>query len=133
MNAASPKRKTQQRKAIELVFENAKRPLSIDDVVSQGRAFAPSINQATVYRNLKLLLDDGWLTKIQMPTAGPFYERSDRDHHHHFLCRLCNKAFELMGCLLKSKSPLVPQGFHVEKHDVILYGTCDSCSKEKCD
>jgi Fur family ferric uptake transcriptional regulator len=131
MTAGPPKRKTQQRKAIELVFMNAERPLSIDDVVSQGREFAPSINQATVYRNLKLLIEDGWLTKIQMPKAGPFYERSGREHHHHFLCRLCNKAFELMGCLLQPKASLAPKGFNVEKHDVILYGTCDSCTDEK--
>lgn len=130
MKAGISIKKTQQRKAIELVFKNAERPLSVHDIVALGREFAPSLNQATVYRNLKLLLEDGWLNKVQMPKAGTFYERSERQNHHHFWCRVCNKAFELMGNLLHPKACLTPKGFNVEKHNVILYGTCERCPEE---
>lgn len=130
MISEQPKRNTQQKKAIEQVFLETDRPLTMEEILKKGRDFAPSLNQATVYRNLKSLVEDGWLTKVQLPTVGTYYERSNKSHHHHFLCRLCNKAYELFGCLLKSNHTLAPKGFIVENHDVTVYGVCSVCAKD---
>lgn len=131
MSQEHPQRNTQQRKALEKVFENSDRPLNVDEVLEQGRVHSPTLNRATVYRNLKLLQKTGAITKVELPAGGSFYERKDKEHHHHFLCRLCNKAFDLLGCLLKNNRSLAPKGFVVENHDLVVHGVCPSCTKDK--
>jgi Fur family transcriptional regulator, ferric uptake regulator len=121
------RRNTTQRKAIEQVFNVQNRPLGVDEVLAHGKEIVESLNQATVYRNLKMLIDDGWLQRISHPALGTLYERAGREHHHHFHCRECNRAFELPGCSLKEED-VAPQGFIVEDHEVFLFGVCPSCT-----
>lgn len=120
-------RKTTQRMAIEHVFLNEDRPLGIDEILRQGRAQVESLNQATVYRNLKLLINRGWLTQINHPVMGTLYERSNKGHHHHFHCRGCNQIFELPGCSLDQEKA-APDGFIVEEHEIYLFGVCPLCA-----
>jgi Fur family ferric uptake transcriptional regulator len=112
--------------AIEQVFRQHDRPLGVDEVLTHGRRLVESLNQATVYRNLKLLVSDGWLKRFTHPTLGTLYERAGKGHHHHFYCRSCQRAFELPGCALK-EDKIAPEGFVVEDHDVFLFGVCPSC------
>ena len=120
------KRNTTQRKAIEHVFKQHTRPLTVEEVLSYGRKSVESLNQATVYRNLKILIDDGWLNRILHPSLGPLYERTGKGHHHHFHCRACNRAFDLPGCALNVEEA-APHGYIVEDHEVFLFGVCPSC------
>ena len=120
------KRKTVQRKAIEEVFKQHDRPLGVGEIFQFGNKLAESLNQATVYRNLKLLVDSGWLTQVAYPALGTLYERAGKGHHHHFHCRMCNQMLELPGCALK-ESEIAPHGFVVEEHEVFLSGVCPSC------
>jgi Fur family transcriptional regulator, ferric uptake regulator len=120
-------RKTSQRAAIEEVFRVADRPLGIEEILQQGRTRVESLNQATVYRNLKLLVEQGWLKPVSHPAMGTLYERAGKGHHHHFHCHDCNRVFELPGCTLNQQTA-APQGFIVEEHDVFLFGVCPSCA-----
>ena len=129
MEPSIKRRSTTQRAAIENVFRQHERPLSVDDILKYGRRLVASLNQATVYRNLKILVDDGWLNRISHPSFGTLYERTGKGHHHHFHCRRCNRAFELPGCALKEED-IVPDGFVVEDHDIFLFGVCPSCASD---
>jgi Fur family ferric uptake transcriptional regulator len=120
-------RKTSQRSAIEQVFLDEERPLGIDEILQQARAQVASLNLATVYRNLKLLLDKGWLSQINHPTMGTLYERSGKGHHHHFHCRGCNRVYELPGCSFNHNAA-APEGFVVEDHAIFISGMCPSCA-----
>jgi Fur family ferric uptake transcriptional regulator len=120
------KRKTNQRNAIQDVFKKIDRPLSINEILEEGRCAVETLNQATVYRNLKILIEDGWLKKVSTPGKGALYERSGKEHHHHFQCRSCDRLFELNGCAFNEKSA-TPTGFITEGHEVYLYGICSSC------
>lgn len=120
-------RKTTQRTAIEQIFLDEDRPLGIDEILRLGRAKVESLNQATVYRNLKLLSGKGWLTQINHPAMGTLYERTGKAHHHHFHCRDCNRVFELPGCSLNQETS-APEGFKVEDHEIYLFGLCPSCA-----
>lgn len=121
------KRVTAQRKAIEGVFNQHERPLTVEEIHTYSRCSVPSLNIATVYRTLKILTDNGWLEKIVHPSFGTLYERSGKDHHHHFFCRECKRAYELPGCALKLEDA-TPAGFVVEDHEVFLIGKCPDCT-----
>lgn len=122
------KRKTVQRDAIQEVFLRKNRPLRVEEILEFGRSAVESLNQATVYRNLKLLVESGWLRTIHHPEAGTLYERAEKEHHHHFHCRSCDRVFELPGCALNERKS-TPPGFIAEGHEVFLFGLCSSCRK----
>jgi Fur family transcriptional regulator, ferric uptake regulator len=122
------RRKTIQRQAIKEVFFHENRPLRIDEILQVARSTVESLNQATVYRNLKLLVEEGWLRMISHPDAGTLYERAGKEHHHLFHCRSCDRLFEVPGCALNEKKSL-PRGFVAEGHQVFLFGVCSSCQK----
>ncbi len=126
----SPQRRTSQRHAIQEVFRQNDRPLGIEEILYAGRRTVGSLNQATVYRNLKLLVAKGWLRKIDQPALGALYERAGKEHHHHFQCRSCGRLFELPGCLLNEKSS-TPPGFVTDGHEVVLFGFCSSCKRSR--
>jgi len=122
------KRKTSQRIAIEHIFRRENRPLGVEEILRAGRKIVESLNQATVYRNLKLLVENGWLKPISHPVLGILYEQTGREHHHHFHCRICDRVFELPGCML-SEFKAAPEGFVTEKHEVFLFGICPACTE----
>ncbi len=122
------KRKTNQRTAIQDVFIKIDRPLAIGEILISGRETVRSLNEATVYRNLKLLVETGWLKKINTPELGTLYERAGKEHHHHFQCRSCDRVFEISGCSFKEDSS-TPPGFVTESHEVYLFGLCSNCKE----
>jgi Fur family ferric uptake transcriptional regulator len=124
------RRKTAQRNAIMEVFLQENRPLRVEEILQVGRNSVESLNQATVYRNLKLLVEEGWLRIICHPEAGTLYERTEREHHHVFHCRSCDRLFEVPGCALNQRKS-IPRGFVAEGHEVFLYGVCASCQKSE--
>lgn len=122
------KRRTTQRTAIEQVFCQHDRPMRVEEILMFGRKSVVSLNMATVYRNLKLLVEAGWLRQISHPCLGTLYERAQKGHHHHFYCHVCNRVFELPGCALREEV-LTPDGFVLESHEVFLSGVCSGCSQ----
>ncbi len=91
----------------------------------QGRV--PGIGIATVYRNVKALLEEGWLHEVELPGEPSRYEVAGKDHHHHFRCRRCDRVFDIHGCP-GNLAAMTPQGFEVEAHEIVLYGRCDDCT-----
>ena len=67
-------RDTQQRRAIRKVLAESGRPLAPDDVLQAGQVLVPSLGIATVYRSLKALVADGWLTEVELPGEVTRYE-----------------------------------------------------------
>lgn len=120
-------RSTRQRRAIREAFLEAGRPLSPQEVLDLARRRVPSLGLATVYRNLKALLEEGFLAPVHLPGEPPRYEPAGRGHHHHFHCRVCGRVFELPGCALEAEAHL-PPGFRPEGHEVTVYGRCPDCS-----
>ena len=120
------KRHTPQRDAIEAAFKQAQRPLSVDEVLEYARKLVGAMDPATVYRNLGRLVEEGWLARITLPAKGVVYELRQKEHHHHFHCRRCDRTFDLPGCGLNPDKQ-APADFQVEDHDVFLYGLCPRC------
>jgi Fur family ferric uptake transcriptional regulator len=125
MDTASP-RSTRQRSAIRAAIEQAQRPLLPQEVLAAAQAEVPGLGIATVYRNLKALLDEGVVKLVTLPGENPRYETQGRGHHHHFQCTACERVFDVHACP-GDLSRLAPVGFTVEDHELTLYGRCREC------
>ncbi len=120
-------RDTSQRRAIRKVLMDAGRPLTPQEVLDVGQADVPGLGIATVYRALKGLREDGWLIPVDLPGEPTRFEVAGKKHHHHFSCRGCGRVFELQGCPADLKR-LLPRGFSMDDHEVVLYGSCKECN-----
>lgn len=119
-------RKTKQKDAIRTAFVETGRPLSTEEALSYAQRWVPDLGIGTVYRNLKTMVEEGWLTAVQLPGEPPRYEISGKAHHHHFRCDDCRKVYELEGCIPQIKVKL-PRGFRARNHVFLLYGLCAAC------
>ncbi len=122
-------RSTRQRTAIRSAIDLAGRPLSPQEILEKANKEVSSLGMATIYRNLKLLVDEGVIQLVHLPNANPLYEsvHPEHAHHHHFQCKICQRVFDIHACV-ESIEQLAPQGFAVEHHELTLYGTCAECA-----
>lgn len=119
-------RRTRQREVIRRAIVEAGRPVSPREIHGLARVALKELGVATVYREVRRLLSEGWLVPVELPGEAARYECSGKAHHHHFCCRKCRRIYELEGCALKTQR-LAPDGFVIEDHEVVLYGVCRGC------
>ena len=105
-------------------------PRSAEEVREGLAEAGVSIGQATVYRLLKRGVEEGAYTPVSLADGGLRYEPADRGHHHHFHCGACDRVFDVDGCPGRF-DPLVPEGFTLEDHELILHGRCRDCLPEE--
>lgn len=119
-------RHTQQRAAIRAALARAGRPLSPQEWLAEARREVPEIGQATIYRAIKTMVAEQLAVEVKVPGEPDRYEAAGKGHHHHFLCRTCNRLFEMEGCP-GNLQKLAPSGYTVEGHELTLYGRCPTC------
>lgn len=120
-------RNTRQRAAIRDAIAAAARPLLPQEVLDAAQQQVPGLGIATVYRNIKALLEEGELRLVNLPGENARFELAGHHHHHHFQCRMCDRVFDVHACP-GDLATLAPQGFTVEDHDLTLYGRCKDCA-----
>lgn len=121
-------RSTRQRSAIRAAIETAGRPLSPQEVLLISQTEVDGLGMATVYRNLKLLVEAGEVQVVTLPGESARYESAHQDHHHHFQCKVCQRVFDVHACP-GDLAKLAPKGFTVESHELTLYGRCEDCAQ----
>ncbi len=122
------RRETRQRDAIRQALADAGRPLSVSELFELAQSRVTGLGIATVYRNLKALQEEDVVAQVDLPGEPPRWELATAGHHHHFLCRTCNKLFEIPDCP-KGLNHLLPKGYTMDEHDILLRGQCDVCHR----
>ena len=120
-------RKTRQKDAIRSAFDKAARPLSPEEALAEAQKIVAGVSVATVYRNIHALVEEKWLSIVEVPGEPPRYEVAGKGHHHHFHCDTCGKIYDLPGCTIETE-PRVPAGFQLNSHELFLYGLCSLCT-----
>ncbi len=122
-------RQTKQLQAIRDTFEQAGRPLSIDELHGLASKELDSLGLRTVYRAVRRLQEDGGIVSVSVPGKSDRYELASiaAKHHHHFHCKSCDRFFDIHGCP-GGLNKLIPKGFKLENHDLTLSGLCVSCA-----
>ena len=123
-------RRSQKHDLVLEALSHSGGPMTANELWDQLRTESSGIGLATVYRALKKGVDDGELVAVELQAGSVRYEMADLDHHHHFLCSECDRAFDIEGCV-GQVDRLVPSGFRVETHEILLYGECADCRRAK--
>ncbi|MDD3831521.1 MAG: transcriptional repressor [Clostridia bacterium] len=100
-------------------------------VLERAKDILPSINLATVYRNLDLLSKKRDILRISMGNGDRF------DHtvipHAHFHCLTCNRVFDIDSVNIDNliEDTQVHHNCVVDGVDIVLNGYCSACTAKK--
>jgi Fur family ferric uptake transcriptional regulator len=91
-----------------------------------------SVGRASVYRTLDRLEQLHLVQRVEIGGDAAGYERIDPGaHHHHLVCERCGLLSPFASEGLEKAIESISRGsdFTVSAHDVVLRGTCRSCSE----
>jgi Fur family transcriptional regulator, ferric uptake regulator len=93
----------------------------------------PGLGFATVYRFLRTLSENRFVTEIRMGGMPARYEWAGKQHHDHLTCVACGKIVEFENLEIERLQETVATlfGFELTGHILELYGKCPECRKLK--
>lgn len=120
-------RYSKQRELITNIIKNRCDHPTADMIYHSARDIEPNISLGTVYRNLKLLTDEGEIITLETVDKRLHYD-GDISRHSHFICEDCGKIIDLF------RPSVVPQeitdlGLSVSGEKCIYYGKCQKCAE----
>ena len=115
-------RETRQRTAIRKAFHPLHRLLSVKEVLELAAQEVPGIGVATIYRNLRSMVDAGELVSVDLPGEPPRYALPGQPRDVVFLCARSGQAFAFAAPTDTVEQGL-PAGFVAQKTLVIIRGT----------
>lgn len=115
-------RDTRQRNAIKRAFAEMKRPLGPREVLAIASKSVPNLGIATVYRNIKTLVEEKELVTIDLPGQPPRYSLPEDRTPHLFICRETDRVFFLPEGAVQVELKNLPRGFKPERTEVVVFG-----------
>ena len=121
------RRVTDQRRVILDVVRGTDAHPAADWVYRKVRRRLPRISLGTVYRNLKLLADQGLIQELDSRGLGRYDGNSVR--HYHFTCQVCGQISDLAETVDRGLDGRMAQrtGLEIWHHRIEFYGRCLTC------
>src|SRR4051794_20278874 len=87
------------------------------------------VGRATVFRTLKLLVDEGVVCRVLLDDGKLHYRLSRSPHHHHLVCTECGAIEDFTNCDVRDVIDEMSRrtGYLIESHWLELYGRCGKC------
>jgi len=123
-------RLTPQRLIVLDILRDAPGHLSAGTVLERALARYPYLNQATVYRALTWLRDQGLATAVDLGNGHTEYEyRRAGEHHHHLVCERCRQTIALDDALVAPLAEAIRtrHGFAPRLDHLAVFGVCRAC------
>ena len=126
-------RLTRQRVAVlNVIACEENQHLSALQIFEIVRKKNPKIGLATVYKNLRMLQQEGLLCKIELPDKTTHYEMNEADCIHcHLICVECGKIVEMKGSTVDNAVNLLKADSHftLNEGSINFFGICDECAQ----
>ncbi|TAH40788.1 MAG: transcriptional repressor [Betaproteobacteria bacterium] len=126
--AARGGRVTRTRLVVLELLQCSEHPLSHDEIGDALAAAGVAHDRVTLYRTLDWLVEQGLARRIAGgERAWRFEAVRDAAHRHaHFHCDRCGQVVCLEG-LEPAPATGLPSGFHVDRAELVLHGSCAAC------
>jgi Fur family peroxide stress response transcriptional regulator len=127
-------RNTKQRQAILDAIEGHGGHLTAEQIYQVVKSGHPRLSLGTVYRNLRVLAEQGSVRELDFGMAITYFE-TIKDTHYHLVCRVCGGISDVEMELEQKLMALVERtsgidGFQVEQHRLDFVGVCKSCQSK---
>jgi Fur family ferric uptake transcriptional regulator len=120
---------TQQRLVILEEILGGDNHVTAQDVYERVAFRFPEIGFATVYRFLRTLSEQGYVTELRMRGLPARYEWAQKQHHDHMTCTGCGLISEFENDQIEALQQKIARnlGFVLTDHVLELYGVCEKC------
>ena len=124
-------RMTPQRMAIIHALHHEGTHLSPTEVFARVKETLPGLTEATVYRTLEFLTENGLAHSAHVGNGHFVYEITQGDHHH-LICRKCRGEVQIEHTALESLYTELESssGFRFIDSHVTFFGLCPACQEQ---
>jgi len=125
-------RMTPQRMTILHVLHHEGTHLSPTEVFARAKEALPGLTEATVYRTLEFLADNGLAHSAHIGSGHLVYEIAKQNHHHHLICRKCGGEVQIEHASLEKVFDELEtsSGFRNIDSHVTFFGLCPGCQED---
>lgn len=125
-------RLTPQRELIVEALAHAGGHVTAEEIYAQVSSRVHTINIATVYRTLDLLVATGLTNRIDLWDGRVIYTTAQHDPHIHLVCRCCGEIFNADHELVHTlENQLRSQyQFQADLQHLSISGVCASCQSK---
>ena len=112
----------------------------LDAMLAKRSGFTPEelvaslsgVGRATVYRTIRLLLDQGLVCKLSLEDGAPRYTLAQMGHHHHMVCVRCGTIREFHRSVIERVLTELetPDAGAVMGHRIEVYVLCPACRSD---
>lgn len=120
---------TRQRALILEIIQNNPHHLTADEIFVQARQSMPRIARGTVYRNLKLMEQEGALSRLEMPDGPDRFDKTTAPHGHLF-CDACGDLQDIpvIGLMREMEAAI---GTEVRGYQLTIHYLCPRCRQKQ--
>ncbi len=125
---------TNQRKiVIDALVKHQDQHLNCDEIYDLVKNVDNNLGLATIYRSLKLFVQLGILTELNIGDGSIRYDlvdlKANSHNHHHLICKKCGKIIEVKDDSLEAVEKEIEKlyDFKIENHKCKFMGLCKAC------
>lgn len=121
---------TKTRKAVLEILVSTARPFSASELIARLAQKKLYPNKTTVYRELDSLTAGGFIKEVQLGFARRMYEITSAGHHHHLVCRKCERIEDVSienDMEMYEKKIAEKTSFKIFDHSLEFFGLCGKC------
>ncbi len=118
---------TRQRDTIAETFFELDAHISVEELLVEARKKAPRIGYATVYRTLKLLVEQGFAKTRRFDDGQTRFDpQFDKSQHDHLICVDCRRIIEFDDDAVMDRLREVARGHGLvlRGRNIHIYGQC---------
>jgi len=124
-------RKSQQRERILEILKETKSHPTADWVYMKLKEEIPELSLGTVYRNLKVLMEQGHIQKLPLGSTFDRFEAKIAPHYH-LVCEKCGlvEDFEMPHYSTINSQAEKMSAFKISRHRIDFFGLCEKCQNK---
>jgi Fur family peroxide stress response transcriptional regulator len=101
--------------------------LSVESLYDMMLQKFNSISQATIYKNINLMIENSFIQEVKIPHAKSVYELI-KDAHAHLVCQKCKEVSDIVVNLESMMEDTSKKSnFKISRADLVFCGVCKKC------
>lgn len=125
------KRNTKQKEIILDILQQHRIHPTTHEIYMHAKEKFPNIGQATVYRNINNLVQEGLLIKLPNTNSESYHYDINIKPHSHLICNCCGKIVDIFDNDYENVIKRIEKNnkLKIDNITVILEGICPKCMK----
>lgn len=121
---------SRQRDLVLRILRSTQCHPTTDWIYERARKEMPNISKGTVYRNLKVLKDEGKIQELSISRGIIRYDGDVRNHYH-IRCIECGCVDDVPHISQRASNRKVEEltGYRIHSHRLEFLGVCPECQK----